>query len=256
VRVTDAAILPQLLPALPAGARLLSPGVVDHLVSFVVGGRTVGAATRRFDLLYAAARPFLRTLDRAEALRILESHLERAVAEIAPRRLFVHAGVVGYRGRAILVPGGSRSGKTRLVAALLEAGAEYYSDEYAVIDGAGRVHAFARPLDLEEPGGVRRKVQARELGAAVGSRPLPLGLIAVTRYEPGARFRPVAESPGRTVLDLIAHTVMVRKRVRATLATLESLVPAAARLKGVRGEAREAVPRLLAAVDRQCGWAG
>jgi hypothetical protein len=250
VRVTEPAVLPQLLPALPAGARLLSPSAsgVDHLVSFVVGGGAPGAATRRFHLLYAAAHQFLRSLDRAEALRILGIHLERAVAEIAPRRLFVHAGVVGYKGRAIVIPGPSGSGKTRLVAALLDAGAEYYSDEYAVIDGAGRVHPFARPLDFEESG-ARRKVPARELGAVVGSRPLPLGLIAVTRYEPGARFRPVRESPGRAALDVVAHTVMVRKRVRDALATVESVVPAAARLKGVRGEAKDAVPRLLAALE-------
>jgi hypothetical protein len=249
VRVTGLAIMPQLLPALPAGARLIAPGHVDHLVSFVVGGGAIGAATRRFDLLYAAAHLFLRTLDRGETLRILAHHLERAVAEISPRRLFVHAGVVGYQGRAIVIPGTSRSGKTRLVAALLEAGAEYYSDEYAVIDGAGRVHPFARPLDLEDSGGARRKVRARELGATVGSRPLPVGLIAVTRYEPGARFRPVPESPGPASLDLMANTVMVRRRVRDTLATLQALVPKAVRLKGVRGEAEDAAPRLLAALE-------
>lgn len=249
MRVTEPAILPRLLPALPAGARLLTPGFVDHLVSFVVGGGAPGAATRRFHLLYAAAHRFLRTLDREEALRILANHLERAVAEISPRRLFVHAGVVGYQGRAIMIPGASRSGKTRLVTALLEAGAEYYSDEYAVIDGAGRVHAFARPLDLEQPGGERRKIQARELGAAVGSRPLPLGLVVVTHHERGARFRPIRQSPGRTALDLMAHTVMVRKRIRKTLATLTSAIPRATCLRGVRGEAKEAVPRLLAALE-------
>jgi hypothetical protein len=249
VRVSDAAILPELQPVLPAGARLLPPGVVDHLVSYVVGGGTEGARTRRFHVLYAAARRFLRTLDAPEALRVLGSHLERAVAEIAPRRLFVHAGVVGYGGRAIVVPGASRSGKTRLVAALLEAGAEYYSDEYAVIDGEGRVHAFARPLDLEQPGGVRRRVPACELGAEMGRRPLPLGLVALTRYEAGARFRPVAESPGRTALGLMAHTVMVRKRVRDTLSTLGTVVEGAVRVKGVRGEASEAAPRLLAALE-------
>jgi predicted ATPase len=44
------------------------------------------------------------------------------VATEAPRRVFVHAGVVGWKGQAILVPGRSYSGKTTLIAALMKAG--------------------------------------------------------------------------------------------------------------------------------------
>jgi hypothetical protein len=37
----------------------------------------------------------------------------------------------------------SYSGKTTLVSELIRAGATYYSDEYAVIDERGRVHAIS-----------------------------------------------------------------------------------------------------------------
>jgi hypothetical protein len=66
------------------------------------------------------------------------------VAENARRWIFVHAGVVAWRGQAIVIPGATQSGKTSLVAALVRAGAEYFSDEYAVFDARGRVHPLPR----------------------------------------------------------------------------------------------------------------
>ena len=70
------------------------------------------------------------------------------VANYAPDRVFVHAGVVAWRGRALVLPGTSFAGKTTLVAELVRAGAIYYSDEYAVLDEQGRVHPYsARSAD-------------------------------------------------------------------------------------------------------------
>src|SRR4029450_1319780 len=80
--------------------------------------------------------------------RALATHAEFFVAEHAPHHLFVHAGVVGWEGRAIVMPGASFAGKTTLVQAWLERGATYYSDEFAVLGRAGRVHPFARPLAI------------------------------------------------------------------------------------------------------------
>ena len=51
----------------------------------------------------------------------LVSELHFAVASHARTAIFVHAGVVGWRGRAIVVPGRSMSGKTTLTRALVEA---------------------------------------------------------------------------------------------------------------------------------------
>jgi hypothetical protein len=65
-------------------------------------------------------------------LDAFENHLQLWVAEGAPRHAFVHAGVVGWRGRAMVIPRSSHSGKSTLAAALIRAGATYYSDEYAV----------------------------------------------------------------------------------------------------------------------------
>ncbi len=67
----------------------------------------------------------------------ISSDLMVYVANNAPDYVFVHAGVVGWRGRALVLPGTSFAGKTTLVAELVRAGAAYYSDEYAVIDELG-----------------------------------------------------------------------------------------------------------------------
>ena len=55
-----------------------------------------------------------------------------------------HAGVVGWRGRAIVIPGRSHAGKSTLVAELVRRGAVYYCDEFAVLHETGRVHPYRR----------------------------------------------------------------------------------------------------------------
>src|SRR5205085_10412678 len=124
-----------------------------------------------------------------DAGRALVAHAESFVAERAPDHLFVHAGVVAWKGRAIVMPGASFAGKTTLVQAWLEAGATYYSDEFAVLDRAGRVHPFARPLAVREgPTAWPGRVPAAALGAGIGTTPLPIGLVLVTAYRAGARW--------------------------------------------------------------------
>ncbi len=72
----------------------------------------------------------------------------------------MHAGVVGWRGRAILIPGRSGTGKTSLVAALVEQGAVYYSDDYAPIDADGRVRSYARAPSVRRPASSTRSRRA------------------------------------------------------------------------------------------------
>jgi hypothetical protein len=204
-------------------------------------------------VLYAGARQLLRTHDRDEVLRLLRSHLEQAVAELARTRVFVHAGVVGWKGRAIVLPGSSHAGKSSLVAALLRLGAEYYSDEYAVIDARGRVHPFPRPLLLRDESELGRAVTAGDLGTSTGRRSLPVGIVALARYEAGAAWRPQTLTPGRAVLDLLAHTVMVRRQPEQAVSAFEQLVPRSLVVKGTRGEAVDAARWLLEAVEERRG---
>ena len=98
--------------------------------------------------------------------KYFDSLVRILVAEFAPKNVFIHAGSVGWRGRAIILPGNSHFGKTTLVAELARSGAEYYSDEYAIIDEAGLVHPFARKLTMRENGRhvIENPVDVEEFG--------------------------------------------------------------------------------------------
>jgi hypothetical protein len=209
-----------------------------------VGDDAARRGLRRFHLLYADAARLARTHDRGEVLQSFETDAEWSVAARAPRLIFVHAGVVGWRGRAILIPGRSGSGKTRLVEALVRSGATYYSDEYAVLDSRGRIHPFARPLNRRRGEGGVERIAPAELGGRAGTAPLEAGLILATRYERGAQWRPRRLSGGRAMIELLAHTLPARVRPAQSLAAIARVTRSAPALKGRRGEA-EALARAL-----------
>jgi hypothetical protein len=249
VRSDDQRALERIEQYLPPGTRAAPQGVVERLYSLKLGGGDGGArrGLRRFKLLYANHVLLARTDDAGELFERFESDLQLAVAEGARRRVFVHAGVVGWRGRAILVPGRSFTGKTTLTAELVRAGATYYSDEFAVLDAEGRVHPYAKPLSVREGGTHRqRKIGVEEFGGSSATKPLPVGLVVVSEFRDGARgWRPRALTLGQGSLALLANTVPARRRPAEVLATLERVVRGAAVLRGARGEAAEAAMKIL-----------
>ena len=84
--------------------------------------------------------------------RSLIDCIDRAFIDQLKNLHAVHAGAVLFGNRAVLLPGKSFAGKSSLVAELLRRGATCLSDEYALIDGAGIVHAYPRPLLLRNGG--------------------------------------------------------------------------------------------------------
>src|SRR5439155_16548669 len=201
IRVNEPEVLERLPDHLPPGWKPAHSPIVDRLYSLRAATTGRSTAIRNFNLLYAGAARLARTKELEELFEPLESDLQMYVAEWARRRVFVHAGVVAWRGQGIVIPGMSFSGKSTLVAALVRAGATYYSDEYAVFDARGRVHPYARKLSLrpEEPGRPQR-CEPKTLGGRRGAKPLPVGLIAVSQYKAGARWRPCLLSPGQAAL--------------------------------------------------------
>ena len=239
---------------LPPHAKPARGPRVGCLYSLIVSGTKVGSHTRRFNILYADAGQLARTKDTDLVLEALERDLQLYVAEWARGRVFVHAGVVGWRGRAIVIPGRTMSGKTTLVKALVEAGATYYSDEYAVLDERGRVHPYAKAMSVRGNGGGRPKeILPEALGGTTGVKPLPVGLVVATSYREAARWRPRQLLPGRAVMALLAHTVSVRRKPERALTTLRQVVADAPVLKGARGEAEEVAETLLGRLTEQAG---
>ena len=78
----------------------------------------------------------------------LDQSLHLAVAEFSPQAVFLHAGVAVWNGAAILIPGRSHAGKSTLTKSLIEAGAVYYSDEFAPVLPNGLVIPYPKPLSL------------------------------------------------------------------------------------------------------------
>jgi hypothetical protein len=249
VRVNEPEMLEQVTARLPPSWQPARPPFVDQLYSLKVGGSGARANVRNYTLLYHGLTRIARTMILSEALDALENHLQMLVADQARDRVFVHAGVVGWNGRAILVPGRSYSGKSTLTAALLRAGARYYSDEFAVLDRQGLVHPYARLLALRQPEGQPvERCAPEKLGSRAGAEPLPVGLVALTQYQPGARWAPRPLSQGRGLLEMLPHTMSARRDPERALTTLEPVASRARILKGVRGEADETAQALMRAL--------
>jgi hypothetical protein len=246
VRVKDSALLKDIIARLPPGSKPASFALVDHLYSIVGSRAQPDSKVHRFSIGYCNLLRFARAREFDGVLDAFESHVQLTVAEHAPRRIFVHAGVVGWKDRAILIPGLSHSGKTTLVDQLIRAGATYYSDEYAVLDERGRVHPYPRALGMRLPDGQEsKKVRAEEIGAVVGSKPLRVGLVVSTNYKDGARWRPKQITRGKGVLELMSNTVSARSQPELALTVLPTALESARILKGVRGEAGEIVKSIL-----------
>lgn len=183
------------------------------------------------------------------ALGLLDTHLTGYVAVHASERIFVHAGVVAHGDRVIVAPGMSFSGKSTLVAALLRAGATYYSDDFALLDEQGRVHPYPKPLSLRGDGFSQTTHTAASLGATVGEEPLPPALIVMATYRPGVTWQPRRLSSGEGVLAMLSNTVPARERPQESLAAVRRAVEGAVILQGERGEADDLAALLLAQLD-------
>lgn len=235
---------------LPPGWRVCEDSRVHALYSFVVGGNERRHNVQLLNVVYANSRRVARERELKDALDLFEADLRLCVAYKARRRVFVHAGVVGWKGKAIVVPGRTFSGKTTLVATLIRLGAEYYSDEYAVLDLRGRVHPYPRPLSVRDGTALQGTLHPiREFAAVAGKNPLPIGLVIDTHYREGALWRPREVSRGAAALALLNNTVSARSRPARNMPVLRRAVSNAVALKGVRGDAEAVVRRLFSTLD-------
>jgi hypothetical protein len=244
IRSNEAGILSQLHDRLPPVRENVSWALVDDIYSiWVAPGASPGSPRHR---LYAGRDRIARTADLGQIYQAFESRVHFNIARRARGKLFVHAGVVGWRGSAIVIPGRSRSGKTSLVAAFVRAGAAYYSDEYAVFDGQGFVHPYPKRLSFRDSQSNSQLVSVGEIGGSAGTRPLPVGLVIVTQYQSGTHWQPKRMSPGEALLALLDNTVNVREEPQLALSTLRTVVEGCRTIAGERGEARDLALQILA----------
>ncbi len=227
---------------LPPGAEARGSGTPPvHVIVVTCGGDQIVVTGPEGGVSTADQLPL--------ALHVVDQTIRSTIAVHAPGLVFIHAGAVAVDGRVIVLPGTSMAGKTTLVAESVRAGAQYLSDEYAVLDADGLVHPFARRLSVREPAG-RREVPIAELGGVEVTGPLPVGLVAAVTYRNGAPWQVAPADQAACAGALIANAVAAQVRPAEVLAVAALVARAASFVEGTRGDAVAAVPPLLALATR------
>jgi hypothetical protein len=184
------------------------------------------------------------------ALELFDSQLRIYLGRTAPDAIFIHAGAVSHRGVAMVMPGMSFAGKTTLVAALVRAGAVYYSDEYAVIDRDGFVTPYAKALSIRGDGWAQTDHTVESQGGVAGTERVPLGMIVITSYQAGAEWSPKVLSRGAGAMALLANAVPARERSKEVMDVISRAAEGAVVIESERGDADAVAPLLLHELER------
>ena len=216
---------------------------VDHLFSIVAADEC-----REKNILYWNGAESNSAADADWLISNLEPRVRLVVGEFAVRRVFVHAGVVGWKGRAIIIPAQSNQGKSTLVREFVKLGAVYYSDEFAVIDAAGRIHPYPKLISIREKWAAEGKqidYPIEAFGGKQGKKPLILGKVLLTEFTSG-KVRQLHElSQGSGILELLRHTISTQNNPARTLLYLQIATKNAEFWQGKRGEAVEFARQIL-----------
>jgi hypothetical protein len=243
LRANDQAAFAAALLAVPLSWQAAAASEVDVLYSLRADTAPPQSGAHQ---LYCDSALIACSHDLASVLVSFTQHAELLTAYQAQDHLLIHAGVVGWQGRAILIPGRSMTGKTSLVRALVAVGATYYSDEFAVLDQHGLVHPYPVPLSIRGMHGLPvQKTPVEKLGGQVGITPLPVALVVVTAYQPQARWRPAALSSGRALLALMDNAVAARREPSYSMPILRAALTEASAVQSKRGEAGAVARALL-----------
>jgi hypothetical protein len=237
VRTNRPLALERLRLMLPVGWQAASYHEVDVLYSLWIGAASTRAGERRYHVLYYGSTVLCRTLDLDEIFVALEYHCQSLMLYQTEASMFLRAGVVGWQERAIVLPAHDSTGTSTLVRALVDAGAIYYSDRYAVLDAEGLVHPYAVPLAGCSPAGTSE--------VAVGSQPLPVGLVVFTQYLAHARWRPRALSRAEGMGALSYFTHATRRDPGYAMPILRAAVSQATVVESLRGEAARVARAIL-----------
>lgn len=222
VRVSDPSLISLLQDKLPANCTRCDLETVDVVLSVVLGGKPAGSRHRHYHLVYHNHSVFSRSHNLDDVIEGFQSCLAVTVATLARRRVFIHAGAVGWQGKAIIFPGKSHSGKSTLVQEMVKAGASYLSDEFAVLDFKGRVHPYHKPIAIRQvENGRQVDVSIDSIGGTTQNKSLPLGLVVDTKFQSGAPWLPKTLSPGEGMLSLLSNCAAARLSPERCLRAME-----------------------------------
>ena len=243
LQADDVATFHTLIDRLPPGSLPSAGKTVERSYTLRTMPATLAESSASY-LLSADGRSLVRSSEPADVADAFEDNLKWLVSERSPRKVFLRAGVVGWRDRAIVLPGGPGTGKSALVRALVAAGATYFSDDYAVLEGNTVQPYPSRSCDWLEPAHAL-SYWLDDLAAPKAPRPVPVGVVLFAPYQPGAVFKPKLLSRGKSVLGMFKHAVAAQRTPAQVLRALDTVSRRCNALEGVRGDARAAAAYLL-----------
>ena len=198
-----------------------------------------------YHLLYGQRRygPY-RTLQ--NALRGVSNGIHFVIGKRSPLT-FLHAGAVEIDGCAVVFPGRSRWGKSRLVSSLVAQGCGYLSDEYAVVSPEGCVFPLSKPIRLRaENSEVGYYV---DHGAASAPGGFPCAAVILTRFEEGAVWNPQPVTSGQAALDTLPSALQSRDEADQVLHAIAALVANASCYRGPRGSGEPTADMLRGLIE-------
>jgi hypothetical protein len=216
---------------LPFGCNIIQTSDLDPRCVFAVEAHNKGLFSVRRDRFTTTPKPTALAL----ALKSLQKDIHLYIAEHAQHHVFVHAGVVVLKNRVIVFPGFSHAGKSTLVWSFIQAGATYYSDEYAVFTEDGLVYPFALPIGLRLDDGNKQLIMPDNIGTAQ-RKP---DFIVFARYRPGAIWSPTFLEPAASLMKLLQHSIAIRRNPALVLSTLKYVSLESQTFVSDRGDAHQ-----------------
>jgi hypothetical protein len=181
-----------------------------------------------------------------ELLRKLIDCLDTALVPRLKDLHAVHAGAVLVRGRALLFAGASHSGKSSLVHEFSRRGVVCFSDEYALIDPEGRIHAYPRVLLVRNGG----RDQFPVVHGSIAHDPAPVGWIFTLQYASAGSWSVDQVPQSMALLSLLQNTPHELDKRPQMVNAFQRAVNGAACYAGQRGEVADAVDRILKLIER------
>lgn len=203
------------------------------------------------DTLYKDGEIIFNRVRREMSVENVASQVRLTVAEFAVGRVFIHAGVISWKGKAIVLPGMSFRGKTALTAALVKRGVLYYSDEYAILDAEGFLHPFPKMLSVRGEIDDYKQVDypVEKFGGVAGTEKIRVGMVLITEYKSNARWNPKILSAANGIIETISHTVPIRQNPQFTLGVLNKIAGEAIFVKSKRGDVSKSADLILKFID-------
>ncbi len=246
VRSNDAEIIENLEKILPNILPTGWNGIEDSAADFVFSIITQKRKSKK-NVFYKNGELILENFSPKDIWDTVDSHIRMTVGEYSKDYVFIHAGVVGWQGKAIVIPGSSFSGKTTLTAEFVKRGALYYSDDFTVLDKNGYVHPFPRKLSLRGIIDDYRQVDfdVEELGGTRGTKPIPVGVLLLTKYKKKGQKKGKPKlktiSRGEGIMAGLENSLSVRQNPSQVLKVLSKALEKARIYKSNRNEAKEFV---------------